>query len=106
MDRKYYLLHEEVGRVMTNNTKLADLNQELKIEMYKDMKALEDTKEDVKALKACYKFEDRISALEGKAKSDLFAVQRTCQEALDADKYNLKRSEAVKLMYSVQVDAA
>ena len=50
--------------------------QELKIAQTKDIKELEVTKEDIEALKACYKFGPRLKVLENQAKSDLLAVTR------------------------------
>ena len=73
----------------------------VKIDMTKDMKALEDVKEEVEQLKGCYKFGPRIATLEGSAKSDLIAVTRRLNEMLSENKKNLKRSEAMKLIYSM-----
>lgn len=69
-----------------------------------DVKSLETTKEDVKELKGCYKFGPRISHLEGRAKSDLIAVTNRLNEILTENKKNLKRSDAMKLIYAMNVD--
>ena len=106
IDNKYMNIHESIALLTKEQDLLKSCHSDLQVEATKDAKALEDTNDDVAALKRCYTFEDRIAALEGKAKSDLLAVQMKMQEVLDEDKYNLKRAEAMKLMYAVQVDAA
>ena len=78
--------------------------QELKIAQVKDIKALEGVTEDVEALKSCYKFGPRLKYLENQAKSDLLAVTRKLNELQIANSFNLKRSEALKLVYTMSTD--
>ena len=72
--------------------------------MTTEHKALESTKEEVNELKSCYKFGPRITHLEKTAKSDLIAVTNKLSEVLTESKKNLKRSEALKLIYAINVD--
>ena len=64
------------------------------------------TKEDVEELKSCYKFGPRLKILENQAKSDLIAITNQLSEILNENKSNMKRSEALKLVYSISTDMA
>ena len=55
----------------------------MKIAQVKDIKELDMTKEDVEALKTCFKFGPRLKVLENQAKSDLLAVTRKMSEILN-----------------------
>ena len=80
--------------------------QELKIAQTKDIKELEKSNEDIEALKACYKFGPRLKVLESQAKSDLLAVTRSLHDIMHENQSNMKRTEALKLVYSITTDMA
>ena len=69
-------------------------------------KTIEMMQGEITALQKCYEFGPRISTLENQAKSDLIAVTRKLNEILYENKRNLKRAEALKLIYSMQVEMA
>ena len=99
-------MQNTLKKVKDDTARLFKNNQALYVEQVKDLKAMEIAREEIEDLKKCKLFEDRIADLEGRAKSDLLAVTMKMEEVLEKDSFNLKRSEALKLMYSLQVEAA
>ena len=78
----------------------------MKVVQAAEKRELETAKEDIIKLNECFKFAPRIAALEGQAKSDLLSVTRKLNEILYDNKRNLKRTEALKLIYAMQTSMA
>lgn len=71
-----------------------------------ESRSLSDAKDAILDLRRCFKYEGRIKDLEQASKSLQIGVSKKIQEMLDEDKHNLKRKEALKLIYSVQAEVA
>ena len=106
IEHRHLSLMETIPSLVRRFDSLSQEQVALKVEFQKEASELETIKEAVNGLKSCYKFGPRITLLENQAKSDLIAVTKKYTDMLYENKKNMKRTEALKLFYSMQVEMA